>query len=727
MKRPMLISGITVALSAVLFLVSGSNAALCVAVFGASVLLFFAIKRKKLKNRIFLPFLSVVLILNSVCFFTFTEITEKKNNDFVTGKHNVTAKIINIPQKHEDYTLYTLKTEKIDGENKKIKLLYYGKNNENFELYDIVSFKKASLSRITDKNGNTNSFYAADNIFLKITSKESADFLFKAKKTPCFFCLLFKENCINSMKYYLDADEAGLLSGMVFGDKSLLSDDVKDSFRISGVSHLLAVSGLHTSLWCGILFALLGIFKISDKIKAVISLLFLAVLCIVSAFTPSVLRASLMMCLIITAPLFNRQTDSLNSLGFAVTLLVLQNPFTVLSPGFILSVSATAGVICSGIFKNSHKIKTKNILLNKAANYFVSSILVSVFSAVFTLPACAAFYGTFSIIAPVTNLFAVKLAFFGMVTGLFSSVFSLLEFSFIKPISKILFIIPRILLRLLKTLTGIVAKTPFACVGANAYTVIIVSAVIVTAIFTGVLLRKKIIKSKTLGAVLYSVCTLGAVFAVFFSFLPLSANTQIAVSASGYVPAVSVRCGGKYALINVPDSTSLKALESNLPQTPQQKLALFAINDTYFDVTDTIKKYKPEAVSLSKKAEKEINENKTDTGDAVTVSEKNFTLAGKITVRTVDSYGTEYVIITKKDGKTAVVSKSKYNSFSHFKDQYGTPDILILSSGEAENFASFCDTLVVCGNADKTTLQSLKKHCKKLLHAEKGDCAVFNF
>lgn len=726
MKRPMLISGITVALSAALFLNFGNNAVLCAAVIGASVLLFYVIKRKKLKNRILLPFLSIVLILNSVCFFTFAKVTENKNDDFLIGKHNVTAKIINLPQKYEDYTFYTLKTEKIDGRNKKIKLIYYSKGNENFELYDIVSFKNASFSLVTDKNGKVNSYYAADNIFLKITSKTSVDYLFKASKTPYFFCLLFKENCINSMKYYLDTDEAGLLSGMVFGDKSLLSDEVKDSFRISGISHLLAVSGLHTSLWCGILFAILGIFKVNDKIKSIVSLVFLAFLCIVSAFTPSVLRASLMMCLIVIAPFFNRQPDPLNSLGFAVTLLVLQNPYTVMSPGFILSVSSTAGVILSGVFRDSRNSKTGNRLFNKIINYVRSSILVSVFSSIFTLPACAAFYGTFSIISPLTNLFAVKLAFFGMVTGFASCVFSLLKFSFVKPVCKILFIMPQFLLRLLKICAGLTAKIPFACVSANIYTVIIVFSAISAVILIFCLSRKKIIKSKAVRTVLYSFCALGASFAVFFSFLPLSVNTQMAVSISGYVPVVSVRCGGEYALINVPDSTSLEALKSNLPQTPQQKLALFSINGTYFDIENIIEKYKPEAVSFNEKTGDSLHENKTYTGDAVTVSQINFTLNNKITVRTVDSYGMQYVII-KSNHNTAAVSMSQYNDFSYYKNQYGTPDILVMNSDEAQNFSGFCDTLVICGNTDNSTLKSLEKHCKKLLYAEKGDCAVFNF
>ena len=55
------------------------------------------------------------------------------------------------------------------------------------------------------------------------------------------------------LRRYLPADVAGLEAAMLLGDKTRLNDTVEDAFRIAGVSHLLAVSGLHVSLLCGLL------------------------------------------------------------------------------------------------------------------------------------------------------------------------------------------------------------------------------------------------------------------------------------------------------------------------------------------------------------------------------------------------------------------------------------------------------------------------------------------
>ncbi len=141
----------------------------------------------------------------------------------------------------------------------------------------------------------------------------------------------------------LSQDAAGLVSGMLFGDTSLLEESVYEDFRSNGTSHVLAVSGLHV----GILYAMYK--KMFGNRQTVWSVLFLTFLLLsygtLSMWSASMCRAAMMIGLHELAQLLDLRYDMTTGLCTAALFFILQNPYCIFSTGFQMSFLAI-GSIC---------------------------------------------------------------------------------------------------------------------------------------------------------------------------------------------------------------------------------------------------------------------------------------------------------------------------------------------------------------------------------------------
>ena len=125
---------------------------------------------------------------------------------------------------------------------------------------------------------------------------------------------------IRSIPLRVLGDRGAYVAGVMFGDKSNLKKEVTAVFRKAGISHILAVSGLHAGIIMG---ALCFVFKkVKRKIRLPILYIFLIMLVILSGFSPSVLRAGLMMAIFLFADTFGYRYNLLNSLCLAGTIIL---------------------------------------------------------------------------------------------------------------------------------------------------------------------------------------------------------------------------------------------------------------------------------------------------------------------------------------------------------------------------------------------------------------------
>ena len=167
-----------------------------------------------------------------------------------------------------------------------------------------------------------------------------------------------------------------LVPGLVLGDTSLQSEEFQEQMRKVGLSHLTAVSGANFVLVASFLLWFLQFFvkRLRNRIILVLIILFLFIFLVRP--TPSVLRAAVMTLVILLARIRGERSLGVPSLGAAITMLILLDPFQAIDPGFALSVLATAGILfLSPRFEQKFELSLKPKFLLQAVSIPISATL----------------------------------------------------------------------------------------------------------------------------------------------------------------------------------------------------------------------------------------------------------------------------------------------------------------------------------------------------------------
>jgi competence protein ComEC len=211
-----------------------------------------------------------------------------------------------------------------------------------------------------------------------------------------------------AMEERLPADEAGLMMGVLLGDTSTVPPEVKADFKRTGLSHILAVSGLNVTILvtaCAFLFTsfLVGIdtpgrltpgrFLIFTVAAGVI--VFYMALC---GFAPSIVRAGVMGLAALAAPLAGRQTNVFAAMAAAAMALLIIDPATVFNVGFQLSFGATISIILFAPHITRILSATPD-----APSGVAKAFAVAISAQIGVAPILAANFGNLSLITPVAN------------------------------------------------------------------------------------------------------------------------------------------------------------------------------------------------------------------------------------------------------------------------------------------------------------------------------------
>ena len=139
----------------------------------------------------------------------------------------------------------------------------------------------------------------------------------------------------------MDRDTMALASALLFGDRSLLGDDISRKFTVTGLNHLAAVSGTHFSGFLILFPALMSLAGVRDRrITGTVYVIFCIFIGFLTSWTESVTRAAFMN----ICSFFGR--DSLSSMSIAAILIIFSDPYSVLSQGFLMSYAACLAIKC---------------------------------------------------------------------------------------------------------------------------------------------------------------------------------------------------------------------------------------------------------------------------------------------------------------------------------------------------------------------------------------------
>ncbi|MGB0165751.1 MAG: ComEC/Rec2 family competence protein, partial [Luteibaculum sp.] len=149
------------------------------------------------------------------------------------------------------------------------------------------------------------------------------------------------------LKLGLSGAELGVAAALIFGDKSLLEDEVKSAFAAAGAMHVLAVSGLHVGIVYLILLILLRK-KNHQSLKLQHCLIIIAALwfyALVTGFSPSVQRAATMFSFVALGKGIQRNSNVFNLLAASVIVLIIADPLIITQVGFQMSYLAVLGIL----------------------------------------------------------------------------------------------------------------------------------------------------------------------------------------------------------------------------------------------------------------------------------------------------------------------------------------------------------------------------------------------
>ena len=154
--------------------------------------------------------------------------------------------------------------------------------------------------------------------------------------------LSFKDKLRNNIDSSFSREKAMFLKTLVLGDKSGMSEDLKEKLNNSGIRHISAISGLHISILIGLL---MSSFSFLGKNKSfLITLLFIIFFIIITGFQVSAIRASIMGILLILGQIVGRKSDSIRAIVLGAGIMLLINPLWIRDTGFQLSFMAVIGI-----------------------------------------------------------------------------------------------------------------------------------------------------------------------------------------------------------------------------------------------------------------------------------------------------------------------------------------------------------------------------------------------
>jgi len=223
---------------------------------------------------------------------------------------------------------------------------------------------------------------------------------------------IYMNKKLNRTKNYISNGCSNLLNGVVLGESRYVYKDIKEMFRYSGASHLLAISGLHIGIIIGLLTYVFSFLKLKKEIKYSCIFLFLTMYILSIKLSPSVIRAYIMGSIYIGSNLFYEKIDLKKSLAFAFITSIIIYPNSFGNISFLMSYISLFSILF--IYP---KIKIdKDIKYRFGINIFIFVLMLQIILTPLTLY----YFKSISILAFVSNIILTPLGSFFIFLGFIS-------------------------------------------------------------------------------------------------------------------------------------------------------------------------------------------------------------------------------------------------------------------------------------------------------------------
>lgn len=357
------------------------------------------------KTPFLFPFLTItilILILSNLNIKLWSEFSKLIS---IEGKKvELVGVVEEVKKRKDDYTGYVLKAKEIVKGDRTLKLnenLYLAVVGEsNYEIGDILKFR--ALVKIPEENTNHGLFnyrrylkssfiyttYSADSFAVSKIGRNGS-FGYSIKRG-------FRSYVEKAIYSNLDEENADLLSSVILADYNYIDDGVSESYRKLGLSHLLAVSGLHITIIVGLFVFIFSNLGVKREPLTIITLISLWLYAYIIGFPPSVVRAGIMTSLMMIAFLLREPYSMENSCFLAAFIILLINPYELFNTGFQLSFGAT--------FSIAYLTRPLKSLLYPAKSFLLDAFYVTLAVQIGILPIIIYHYSYFNPVNVLTNI-----------------------------------------------------------------------------------------------------------------------------------------------------------------------------------------------------------------------------------------------------------------------------------------------------------------------------------
>jgi len=321
------------------------------------------------------------------------------------------------------YAVFVLRLHSIDGIEYGERAILNCEYNAGFQVgYEIV-LRGADITPTTALPEAEAYDMLSEKILLSILSENENDSAVLSRNDLSFTdkCRSLNLLCAARLKNSIKGDGGRLAAAMLLGDKGSIPTHIYRDFSRSGLSHYLAVSGLHVSIITGIVSFILTHLRIKRSLRNILLALFaVGYLCLLG-FPISAVRSVTMLLTVFIAYSLGDSSDALNALGLAAAGIVTVSPCAVFDKSFILSFCATLGIVVFAplfnglIFKLLEKKNEESeftvrasggVIVRKAVSFVFGSLMsISAALSLTVLPVMY-FFGEVSVLSFRSNLAA---------------------------------------------------------------------------------------------------------------------------------------------------------------------------------------------------------------------------------------------------------------------------------------------------------------------------------
>ncbi|MBR5320321.1 MAG: ComEC/Rec2 family competence protein [Clostridia bacterium] len=591
MKRPMATIGFSMLLVSLLVINLSFKSSVALLIGATVVFCLFVAFRKLRKHKliIFSAFAVAIYIIS----FIFTQNIYIKAEKKFENQVKISGVVCESPQETDYAFTYIIKP---DNENYKIR--YVSENNKMFREGDIVS------GVVTNSNKQFKDVFFENSLSSEIYFtffEGEKTFLDKTGDTNRFYANIgeIKNWFSDVIDTYIPGESGAIAKAMIIGDKSEIKDTTINHFNYAGTSHLLVISGLHLTLWSIGIMNFAERFSKLRKYTVVIGLLCLLGYSALTGFSVSVIRAGAMIGAILLGKALHRDADSINSIGVAITFILIINPYATLSTALWFTILSTLGILTLAnnlIFKLKTSPKYKKVMQNSTLYFLITTIIISISTTIFTLPVFVIKIGLLPIASFISNIVMIDLALALMILAVVGVAFHLTGLTFI---AEIFFVVVGAISNFLKTFAKQIGLAEWSTLSVSHkyYAYFIVFALASVLIASAFKKHKKILL-KTVSVILSVVFVLIATYCTAYDYNTPSVN----VICRDTTPILVVNSKGQSIIINPPtteyEKDLIKILNShnektidniivteNTEYTPSYMMDLyetFSVENTYF-------------------------------------------------------------------------------------------------------------------------------------------------